>query len=114
MTRDEKLSKLASMPQGYKPREAEKYLALYFTDERSFNRLSDEQAGKVLKRLFRYARDYAESYDSSLEPDFDGLDAGAAMLMDSLAASIQRIYDGRRETSFLRSGANEGGRPSKT
>ena len=51
------------------------------------------------------------AYDKSMEPNCDGLDAGAAMLMDVLCGKVQGVYDTRRETSFLRSKANNGGRP---
>lgn len=114
MTSEEKRIALERMPKDYKPNEEPRFFAMYLENERSFNRLSDEQAGKVVKRLFKYAHDYAKSYDDSLLPDCDGLSDGAAMLLDVIAGSIQRIYDGQRETSFLRSGANKGGRPSKT
>lgn len=114
MTNEEKAIKLEGMPADFKPKAETDFFALYFEYQRGFYRLTDDQAGKVIKRLFDYAQDYAVSYDKSLQPDFDGLDAGAEMLLEMVAASIRRVYDGRRETAYLRSGGNKGGRPSKT
>ena len=111
MTKEEKAVALMEMPDGFKPKAEADFFALYFEYQRGFTRLSDEQAGKVIKRLFSYAKDYAQSYDASLQPDYDGLDAGGEMLMEMVAGSIRRVYDGRRETAFLRS---KGVRPPKT
>lgn len=114
MTTDEKMKLLESMPDDYMPKKSPDFVPVYFEFERGFNRLSDEQAGAVLKRLYQYARDYAMSYDASLIPDYDGLDAGAEMLLEMMAGSVRRVYSGMRDTSYLRSGANNAGRPSKT
>lgn len=114
MNREEKAIALLAMPEDFRPNAAVDFFALYFEYKRGFDRLTDEQAGKVIKRLFDYAQAYGLSYDASLQPDFDGLDAGAEMLLEMVAGSIRRVYDGRRETAFLRSGNNRGGRPSKT
>lgn len=114
VTSEQKAIALASMPDDFRPKAEADFLALYFEYQRGFDRLTDDQAGKVVKRLFAYARDYGQSYDASLQPDFDGLDAGAEMLLEMVAASVRRVYDVRRETAFLRSGNNKGGRPAKT
>ena len=117
MTNEEKIIALAAMPEDFKPKVDADFFALYFEYRRGFDRLTDDQAGKVIKRLYAYAADYALSYDAGLKPDFDGLDDGAAMLVEMVAGSIRRVYDGRRLTAFMRSGNNPnkpGGRPSKT
>lgn len=118
MTNEEKALALSAMPEDFRPKAEADFFALYFEYQRGFDRLTDDQAGKVTKRLFAYARDYAASYDKSLQPNFDGLGDGAEMLLEMVAASIRRVYDGRRETAFLRSGVRpgdkKGGRPSKT
>ena len=114
MTNEEKAIALSAMPDDFRPKAEADFFALYFEYQRGFDRLTDDQAGKVVKRLFAYAQDYGRSYDASLQPDFDGLDAGAEMLLEMVAASVKRVYDVRRETAFLRSGNNKGGRPAKT
>lgn len=118
MTNEEKAIALLAMPDDFKPKAEAGFFALYFEYQRGFARLSDEQAGKVIKKLFSYAKDYAQSYDASLQPDYDGLDAGGEMLMEMVAGSIRRVYDARRESAFLKSGLRKdgktGGRPPKT
>lgn len=117
VTNEEKAIALAAMPEDYKPKVEADFFALYFEYRRGFDKLTDEQAGKVIKRLYAYAVDYAMSYDASLQPDFCGLDGGAEMLLEMVAAAIRRVYDSRRLTAFMRSGNNPnkpGGRPSKT
>lgn len=111
MTNEERAKALASMPKDFKPTVESDFMPVYFEYRRPFSRLSDEQAGRVMKHLLEYAYEYSKSYDNSLEPNIDGLDGQGEMLLDLMAASIRRVYDRRRETAFLRSGLNGGGRP---
>lgn len=107
----DKAEKLALMPADYKPSKPLEFIPLDMDKQRGFNMLSDEDAGQVIKRLYTYAEDYAASYDASLQPDYFGLSDMGAFMLEMLANSFRRMEDGRREKSFLRSGANGGGRP---
>lgn len=104
---------LAFMPADYLPDKKTPYFPLYFEHERRFCKLSDEQAGILVKRLYEYAGDYACCYDKSMEPNYTGLGEGAAMLLDVMCTDVQQVFDTRREASFLRSKTNGGGRPPK-
>ena len=108
----DKALKLQEMPADYKPSKSLEFIPLGVDMRDGFEMLSDADAGQVIKRLFEYAADYSTSYDASLEPDFYGLSPMATFVLKVCANSFRRMEDGRRETSFLRSGGNNGGRPT--
>lgn len=112
MNAAEKDKRLAGMPTDYRPQKPLEFIGLDMDKKRGFNILSDDEAGRVIKRLYDYAEDYAASYDGSLQPDFNGLSEMAAFMLEIFANSFKRMEDGRRETSYLRSD-NGGGRPPK-
>lgn len=108
----DKALKLQEMPADYKPSKPLEFIPLGVDMRDGFKMLSSEDAGEVIKRLFEYAVDYSTSYDASLEPDDYGLSELAKFMLKVCANSFRRMEDGRRETSFLRSGGNNGGRPT--
>lgn len=107
-----KAEKLAAMPIDYRPSKPLEFIALDMDKKRGFNILPDAEAGQVIKRLYDYAEGYSMSYDTSLQPDMTGLSDMAAFMLEMCCNSFKRMEDGRRETSFLRSGGNGGGRPT--
>ena len=109
----DKAKKLAEMPEDYKPTKPLEFIALDVDKREGFDALDDAEAGQVIKRLYCYAQDYADSYDASLQPDTYGLSQMAAFVLKLCCNSFRRMEDGRRETSFLRSGHNNAGRPPK-
>lgn len=110
----DKERKLAEMPEDYKPSKPLEFLGLDMDKREGFEMLTDAEAGQVVKRLYRYAQDYADSYDASLIPDTSGLSQMAGFMLKVCCHSFRRMEDGRRESSFLRSGANGGGAPKKS
>ena len=102
------------MPDGYMPKKRLPYMALYFEHAEGVQALSDEQAGKLLKRLFALGQSFADSYDDGLCVDTSELEPLAAYVAKQMAGSLKRAAQGWRESSYNRSGANGGGRPSKT
>lgn len=112
MNAQDKALKLQEMPADYKPSKPLEFIPLGVDMRDGFKMLSSEDAGEVIKRLFEYAVDYSTSYDASLEPDDYGLSELAKFMLKVCANSFRRMEDGRRETSFLRSGGNNGGRPT--
>jgi hypothetical protein len=110
MTTAEKLAKLAEMPEDYRPNKPLVSLPIDMDKADGFDMLDRAEAGEVLVRLFAYARDYADSFDASMEPDYTGLTRQGAFMLRLCCNSFKRMEDNRRETSYLRSGANGGGR----
>lgn len=113
MNAAEKAKKLAEMPIDYKPSKPLDFIGLDMDKKRGFNILADDEAGRVIKRLYDFAEDYTLCYDNSLQPDTSGLSDMAAFMLELYANSFRRMEDGRRETSYLRSGNNGGGSPGK-
>ena len=109
MTAAERAAKLAAMPGDYKPNKALEHIAIDVEKKRGFDMLDDENAGKVIKRFLQFAVDYSQSYDDSLIADANGLSELAAFMLDLLTCSFKRMEDYRRESSYLKSGANGGG-----
>ena len=62
------------------------------------------------EELFAYAKEYARTFDADMEPDYDGLTRQGVFMLRLCCNSFRRMEDTRRETSYLRSGANDGGR----
>lgn len=110
MTTAEKLAKLAEMPADYRPSKPLETLPIDLDKADGFDMLDRAEAGEVLVRLFAYARDYAYSFDASMEPDYTGLSRQGEFMLKLCCNSFRRMEDTRRETSYLRSGANDGGR----
>ena len=111
MNATDKIKKLAEMPQDYRPTKPLEFVALDMDKAEGFFTLDDAEAGQVIKRLYTYAQDYADSYDISLQPDTSGLSQMAGFILKLCCNSFRRMEDGRRETSFLRSAHNGAGRP---
>ena len=107
----DKAQKLAMMPENYRPSKPLAFVGLDMEKARGFMMLSDAEAGQVIKRLYTFAEDYAASYDASMQPDTDGLSEMAGFMLELYVNAFRRMEDERRETSFLRSGNNGGGRP---
>lgn len=101
------------MPDDYRPKTPLEFMAIYFEHERGVMLLTDEQAGKVFKALFTFAKDFAVNYDDSLMVETDGMEPMAAYIAEIIAGGIRRAAQSGRRTSFLRSGANGGGHPAK-
>ena len=110
MTNTEKMAKLAGMPLDYRPSKSLEILPIDMDKADGFDMLDRAEAGEVLVRLFAYAKDYAASFDASLLPDLDGLSRQGTFMLKLCCSSFKRMEDNRRETSYLRSGANDGGR----
>ena len=102
------------MPFDYRPREPMRYMAVFMDCARGIFMLEDEEAGRIFKALYKVAEDYSQSYDASIEIDPDGLSILGKYIGDQLASGVKRAEDSRRETSYNRSKANGGGRPTKT
>lgn len=101
------------MPDDYRPKTPMEFMAIYFEHEDGVKLLADAEAGKVFKALFRYAKDFANSYDDSLMVDTDGMEPMSAYIAGVIAGGVRRAAQRGRTTSFLRSGANGGGHPPK-
>lgn len=100
------------MPDDYRPKTPLAYMLLDFDTAKGFEMLDDAQAGKLIKRLIDYAKDYAASFDDSLRVDSAGLNDLAAYIADIAQGQIKRRTDVYRKTSYARS-ENNGGRPKK-
>lgn len=107
---------LVVVPDDYRPRKPMDYMAVYLEHEEAVKLLSDEEAGKIFKQLFTFAKEYASTYDDKLMPDTKGVNNNgwAVYLANRIADGIRRAEQQRRRTSYSRSGVNNGGRPKKT
>ena len=112
MAKDNKQTSVVVVPDDYRPKTPLDFMAIYLEHEDGIKLLTDEQAGKVFKALFRYAKDYSNSYDDSLMVNTDGMEPMAAYIAGIVAGGIRRAAQSGRRTSYLRSGANGGGRPA--
>lgn len=113
MTTAEKLAKLAEMPEDYRPNKPLETLPIDMDKAEGFDMLDRAEAGEVLVRLFAYAQEYARNFDADKEPNYDGLTRQGVFMLRLCCNSFRRMEDTRRETSYLRSGANDGGRKPK-
>ena len=102
------------MPEDYRPQKRMEFMAIYLEHKQGVEMLTDEEAGRVFKRMFQLAEDYSESYDDSLRIDTDDLSPMASYIANIIGGGVKRSEDNRRHNSYARSGVNGGGRPKKT
>ncbi|HAP78868.1 MAG TPA: hypothetical protein DCQ78_01520 [Ruminococcus sp.] len=82
-----------------------KSFLIYLDNQKQVNMLTDEQAGKLFKALFAFAKD-------GIEPDFD--DGVVAMIFSFMSDSIKRDTEKYEEVCENRRKAGKlGGRPKK-